>query len=558
MASNPLLSGKKSKIRLACTVVLLRDGPGRLEVLVLRRAQTAAFLGGAYVFPGGAVDDGDSDGRVLARMRGLSDSQCSAQLSTSRDALRFWATAVRECFEESGVLIARDTSGALLKPNRMAMLADARRALHAGTLTFADFLDHEGLFIHTDDFVYVDHWITPAGRPRRFDTRFFWARTPPEHRESADELETVELEWVAPTQALARADAGTIQLPFATRHMLRDLARWVTVTDALENARSRGPIETKRPVVAQGARGPIVFRNGDAAYAEIHWTDPEETASTTYDLVPSTPKRLDRFVTRVIAPNPSIMTGPGTNTYLVGGGELAVIDPGPAIDAHIDAVLAAGESRIRWILCTHSHRDHSPAATKLKSLTGAHIIGAAAPIDGRQDPTFYPDTLAMDGARYALGDVTLLALHTPGHASNHFCYLLENTGMLFSGDHVMQGSTVIINPPDGDMSAYLSSLGALLTRDVAIIAPGHGYLIGKPHEEIRRLIAHRQQRESLVLQALARVDKATVQELVLEVYADVPVERHGAAARSLLAHLLKLVADGVVREVDGVYALAPT
>ena len=556
MASNPPLSVEKARIRLACTVVLLRDGPGGLEVLALRRAQTAAFLGGAYVFPGGAVDDGDGTDRVLARIRGLSDSQCSAHLGVPEGALRFWATAVRECFEESGVLIARDASDALLTPDRMATLTEARHALHTGSLTFAQVLDRESLFIHTDDLVYVDHWITPAGRPRRFDTRFFWARTPPAQRESPDELEAVDLQWITPAQAIARADAGSIELPFATRHMLRDLRRCVTVDDALRDAMSRGPVETKRPVVAQGARGPVVFRNGDAAYAEVHWTDPEETTSTTYDLVPGIPKRLDRFVTRVIAPNPGIMTGPGTNTYLVGRGELAVIDPGPAIDSHVDAVLATGEGRIRWIFCTHTHIDHSPGAAKLRSLTGAQVIGAPAPVDGRQDPTFRPDTLAVSGARYAAGEITLLALHTPGHASNHFCYLLEDTGMLFSGDHVMQGSTVIINPPDGDMSAYLSSLAALLTRHVAIIAPGHGYLIGKPYDEIRRLIAHRQRRESRVLEALARAGEATVDELVPDVYADVPAERHAAAARSLLAHLLKLVADGAVREVAGVYALS--
>ena len=307
----------------------------------------------------------------------------AGRLGVDLGASRFWATAVRECFEEAGVLVARGASGAPLPQQRVAKLEDARRALHAGRVSLEAFLKREELFIHTDDLVYVDHWITPAGRPRRFDTRFFWARSPAGQGGTVDEVETVELQWLAPSQALQRAEAGNIELPFATRHMLRDLSRWATVDEALADARGRGPVETKRPVVAQGVRGQSTFRNGDAAHAEIRLSDPDETTLTTYDLLPGVPKRLDGFVTRVIAPNPSVMTGPGTNTYLVGESALAVIDPGPAIDAHIDAILQAGGGRIRWIMCTHTHSDHSPAAAKLKALTGAPVIGLAA-VDGRR------------------------------------------------------------------------------------------------------------------------------------------------------------------------------
>ena len=142
--------------------------------------------------------------------------------------------------------------------------------------------------------------------------------------------------------------------------------------------------------------------------------------------------------------------------------------------------MRAATGRIRWIFCTHTHVDHSPAAAKLKAITGAQVIGAPAPTEARQDATFLPDVVAEDGGVHAIGDVTLRALHTPGHASNHFCYLLEQTGMVFSGDHVMQGSTVIINPPDGDMRAYLRSLEALLDRNVAIIRPGTGISSASP------------------------------------------------------------------------------
>ena len=159
------------------------------------------------------------------------------------------------------------------------------------------------------------------------------------------------------------------------------------------------------------------------------------------------------------------------------------------------------------------------------------------------------------GQRVDLDGITLRAIHTPGHASNHLCYMLEQTKMLFTGDHVMQGSTVVINPPDGDMRAYLQSLERLLAEDIAIIAPGHGYLIGAPHKEVKRLIAHRLAREAKVVNALGKVGPATVDDLLPLVYDDVPARIHRVAARSLTAHLQKLVADGAVRAAGERYAL---
>ncbi len=546
---------KRVPIRLACTIVLMRDGSSGLEVLLLRRVASAAFLGGAYVFPGGAVDASDAHDEVLSRVRGLTRDEARVRLALeSDDALRHWVAAVRECFEESGVLVARDAAGSLIEADRMRALQPHRKALHAGTLSFAEFLRTEDLFVHAGDLAYADHWITPAGRPRRFDTRFFWARAPHGHEESADRVETVHAEWVAPGEALARGKSGAMEIAFATAHVLRDIARWQRVDDALAHVSSQPRIESTQPVIAQGSRGPVIFRRGDAAYEEVRWSDPEETTTTTYDLAPGVAKRLDAHVVRIVAPNPGVMTGPGTNTYLVGGDELAVIDPGPDIDTHVEAIVREGGGRIRWIFCTHTHGDHSPAAVKLKALTGAQVIGAQPAFPERQDATFAPDVTPVDGATYAIGNLVLEAVHTPGHASNHFCYRLRETGMLWSGDHVMQGSTVIINPPDGDMRAYVHSLDKLLARDIAIIAPGHGYLIGRPRDEIRRLIAHRMQREARVVDALAQRAPATVEDLVPTVYADVPADRHRAAARSLLAHLLKLVADGTVSEDRGRYS----
>jgi glyoxylase-like metal-dependent hydrolase (beta-lactamase superfamily II) len=331
---------------------------------------------------------------------------------------------------------------------------------------------------------------------------------------------------------------------------LRDLARFADPRAAFEHAKALPEIEENRACWAQGKDGPKIFRRADPPYFEIHWSDPEETGETTYDLLAGEPKRLDRWVTRIIAPNPGLMTGPGTNTYIVGD---AVIDPGPAIDSHIERLLSATRNRLRWILCTHTHLDHSPAAAALKAASGAQVLGRPAP-EG-QDASFRPDFVLENGQRVDLGEITLRAIHTPGHASNHLCYLLEQTKMLFTGDHVMQGSTVVINPPDGDMRAYLQSLERLLGEDIAIIAPGHGYLIGAPRKEIRRLIAHRMNRERKVVAALERLEHPSVDEMLPLVYDDVPERIHRVAARSLTAHLEKLVAEGAVRAEEGRYTL---
>jgi glyoxylase-like metal-dependent hydrolase (beta-lactamase superfamily II) len=219
----------------------------------------------------------------------------------------------------------------------------------------------------------------------------------------------------------------------------------------------------------------------------------------------------------------------------------------------VAAIVAAGRGRIRWILCTHTHRDHSPAAQAVRAATGARVVGLPPPAGDSHDQGFAPDWMPEHDERLQLADLTLRALRTPGHASNHLCYLLEGTRMLFTGDHVMQGSTVIINPPDGDMAAYLASLEAMLSLEIAIIAPGHGYLIGSPHREIRKLVEHRLRREARVVEAVRRHADATLAELVPVVYVDTPARLHGAAARSLLAHLRKLEADGRVEESAGRY-----
>lgn len=266
-------------------------------------------------------------------------------------------------------------------------------------------------------------------------------------------------------------------------------------------------------------------------------------------IIPGEVVQLNDMVRRVTAPNPGMMTGPGTNTYIVGQEALALIDPGPLSEPHLGVLLETVGRRLKWIFCTHTHLDHSPGAAALRQASGAQVLGYAPALDdGRQDPTFAPDRVLAHGDTVDCGEFRLRAVHTPGHASNHLCYLFDLKGLLFTGDHVMQGSTVVITPPDGDMIAYLKSLESLLALEgLQYFAPGHGHLIANPHDEARRLIAHRLKREQKVVAAFTTKNPATLDELVSIVYDDVPQRMHPVARRSLHAHLLKLEKEGRVQ-----------
>jgi glyoxylase-like metal-dependent hydrolase (beta-lactamase superfamily II)/8-oxo-dGTP pyrophosphatase MutT (NUDIX family) len=548
---------KKLQPRPAATLILLREGGAGPEIMMLQRSAQSAFLPGAYVFPGGALEIDDGGERAARRVQGLSDAQASARLGLPAGGLAYWIAAARECFEEAGILLATDAGGQAVPAARAAGLAHLRGPLNEGKLSFTEFLENEDLYVPAGEIAYYSHWITAAGRPRRFSTRFFVACAPRDQAGTHDASETVHSVWVSARDALERHGRGEFEVIFPTRSTLADLAPFAAPRAVLEHAAGLGDIEVDAAVWALDAEGSArLFRRADAPYHEIHWSDPGEKGDTCFELRPGVAKRLDPLVTRVIAPNPGAMTGPGTNTYLVGrdGSELAVIDPGPPIDSHVQAILAAGAGRIRWILTTHTHMDHSPAAAALKAATGAVVLGQPAPPFANQDRGFSVDRELKHGDRVVFGNVSLCAVHTPGHASNHLCYLLEETRMLFTGDHVMQGSTVVINPPDGSMQAYLQSLELLLGMDIAIIAPGHGYLIGAPHKEVKRLIAHRLAREAKVAAALARRGSATGEELVADVYDDVSPKLHPVALRSLTAHLQKLVAEGRARFDGGRYA----
>ena len=260
-------------------------------------------------------------------------------------------------------------------------------------------------------------------------------------------------------------------------------------------------------------------------------------------LEPGRVSRLSPFVRRIVAPNPGMMTGPGTNSYLVaaaGASGVAVIDPGPDDAGHLDAIADAGDGHIRWILVTHTHSDHSPGARGLQERTGAPTFGF-----GSRDG-FLADHEIGEGFALPTDDFSLRAVHTPGHASNHLCYLLEDDGLFFSGDHIMSGSTVVIAPPDGDMAAYLASLERLRQIDLRAIAPGHGELIADPTAKIDEYITHRLAREAAIASALAVRAAAggTIADLVSDVYVDVPEVLHPVARFSVWAHLRKLAGEG--------------
>ena len=252
-------------------------------------------------------------------------------------------------------------------------------------------------------------------------------------------------------------------------------------------------------------------------------------------------------IRRLLAPNPSMMTGPGTNTYLFGVSEIAVVDPGPEIDAHVDAIIEAAGAPVRWVLATHTHPDHSPGAMALAARTGAEVLGRPAPEHGPQDRSFRPARLLGDGDALETGEFTLEAVHTPGHASNHLCYRHVVTNWLVTGDQVIDGSTVVINPPDGDMSHYIESLRRLKAMNCDALLPGHGDRIEDPERAIERIIEHRLLRESKVLGAVRQHPGLRPRALVPYVYQDVSPHLFPLAERSLLAHLLKLEKDGSAR-----------
>ena len=261
------------------------------------------------------------------------------------------------------------------------------------------------------------------------------------------------------------------------------------------------------------------------------------------------------LVKKITAPNPGVFTGGGTNTYLVGREDLTLIDPGPNIKEHIDEIIRVGENKIKRILVTHTHTDHSPAALPISKVLNVPMYGRL--IDGEsswEDNTFIPDVILNDADIIKTDEYTLEVIHTPGHASNHLCFLIKELNCLITGDHIMDGSTVVIGPPDGNMADYLESLNKLFKYKIDCLAPGHGNFMYEPKKIIESIIRHRLSREAKVLRRLEDVGDIDLESLTAIVYDDVPEQLHPIAKFSLEAHLLKLLKEGVIKKDNNNFA----
>jgi glyoxylase-like metal-dependent hydrolase (beta-lactamase superfamily II)/8-oxo-dGTP pyrophosphatase MutT (NUDIX family) len=525
-------------------VLLLRDGSQGLEVLMTRRSMTASFAPGAYVFPGGGIDSADAAAHPHARRRPTQDDTRLTQA----------IAAIRESFEELGILLARHADG------RHADAADIT-ALNRDAPLAAQCAAH-GLTLAADEVYLLTHWITDRDLPRRFDVSFLVARMPGGQHPVADETEQFEPVWVRPADALERHRAGQFFIIFPTIRTLERLMTYARVDDVLAGCAHERPWFVSCPRAGFVAGREQRFMEHEAPFGELALTCPDGQRLHHLDWQHELAVPLLRNVQRLTCSNGGVMTGPGTNSYLVGDPDTGhvVIDPGPDDPEHQERLWRAAGGNIRYIVCSHSHPDHSPGARPLQALCERHgqrppILGLRSLPTARAASNFVPDRELTDGERVVLSGPehshTLRVIHTPGHAANHLCLVLEEDGLLFSGDHVLNGSTTVVDPPDGHMSDYLDSLDRLLevcaSDHIEFILPAHGYVLGNIDGEsydaadmIRRLKAHRLQREAKILAVMRALPEGSMQDWVERAYDDVPARMWPIAMRSLTAHVERI------------------
>ena len=533
--------------RPAATVLLLRDareGNGGIEVLMTRRSDQASFAPGAYVFPGGGIDALDADAATHAaadRRPTQSDLHLTQAIA-----------AIRESFEELGVLLARHADGRMAGATDIAAI-DRHQPLVAQCTA-------RGLRLAADSVFMLAHWITDRDLPRRFDVPFLVARMPEGQEPVADEAEQFEPVWVKPADALARHEAGQFFMIFPTIRTLQRLATFATTQAVFDALADEQPLWTSCPRAGTLASKEARYMEGDLPYGELALVCPDGQIVHPLDWQTERPVPLLRNVQRLTAPNPGVMTGPGTNSYLVGDpatGYIA-IDPGPADADHLDKLWRAAGGDIRMIVCTHSHADHAPGAAPLQALcvqagrARPPILGLPSAPTARAASAFTPDRPLQNHELLTLsgqapdGKIThtLQVIHTPGHAANHLCLLLVEDALLFSGDHILNGSTTVIDPPDGNMADYLDSLDRLdavcAEHGVEFILPAHGYVLGDALGAIAKLKAHRLAREAKVLAAMQALPGGSMDDWVRHAYDDVPPRMWPVAQRSLLAHVERI------------------
>ena len=527
----------------AATVLLLRDTPKGIEVLMTRRSATASFVPGAFVFPGGGIEAQDSRCHALARRR---PTQSDLHLTEA-------IAAIRESFEELGVLLARRRDGTPVQASDIATLErEAPFAAQCATL---------GLSLMTDEVFVLARWITDRDLPKRFDVPFLVARMPADQTPVADNSEQFEPVWVSPADALARHRDGKFFMIFPTIRTLEYLQGYADVQAVLDAcAVTEEPLFTSCPRTGLRAGREARYMEHEAPFGELALVCPDGQIVHPLDWQSEQPVPLLKNLQRLTAPNPGAMTGPGTNSYLVGDASTGyiVIDPGPADDAHLDKLWRAAGGDIRMIVCTHSHPDHSPGARPLQQRCSVPppILGLPSAATARTASHFVPDRAVADGELLALSPApgsdaeshTLQVLHIPGHAANHLCLVLIEDGLLFSGDHILNGSTTVVDPPDGNMSDYLDSLDRLAdvcrAQNLRFILPAHGYAMGGPQDEalaaIARLKQHRLKREARIMQAMQARPDGTPDDWLALAYDDVPQRMWPVARRSLLAHVERL------------------
>ena len=526
--------------RPAATVLLLRDGPQGPEVLMTRRSATASFAPGAYVFPGGGVDVLDAASHAQARRRpGQSDLHLTQAIA-----------AIRESFEELGVLLARRADGTPPTPQDVSALD--RKAAFAAQCASHD------LVLAADEVFVLAHWVTDRDLPRRFDVPFLVARMPPGQTPEADESEQFEPLWVRPADALERHAAGNFFIIFPTIRTLQRLQAFANVDAVLQAcAETEQPLWTSCPRAGYLGGKEARYMEHEHPYGELHLVSPDGQIVHHLDWQNDSPVALLRNVMRLTAPNPGAMTGPGTNSYLVGDpatGFIA-IDPGPADPQHLERLWRAAGGDIRMIVCTHSHADHSPGASPLQAMCARRpvILGLPSAPTARVNSAFTPERALADGELLCLVPAdgagvghTLRVVHTPGHAANHLCLVLLEDGLLFSGDHILNGSTTVVDPPDGDMTAYLDSLDLLAAacaeHGIEFILPAHGYVLGHAADAVALLKAHRLRREAKIVKVMQAQPDGTLDDWVALAYDDVPTRMWPVAKRSLLAHVQRIEA----------------
>lgn len=473
--------------RPASTLVLLRDSPAGLEVLLTTRPKHLRFMGGAAVFPGGATAPADADPRWAARSA-LAPSAASELMGDSDPgtALGWFICALRETFEEVGLLLADGPAAEVARDDA----EDAERFLAR--------CESLGLTLRTDQLIPAGRWVTPLGAPVRFDARFFVAEAPAGWIPDPDPREVDRCWWTTPAEALTALASGSLLMAPPTVEMLQRLGGCGSIAEV------RASLEDA-PV---GRQGNIIS------------------------------VRLSPLVHVVLAPNPGVMTGPGTNTYIVGQGPYCVIDPAVDDDEYLAAVRAAAPD-IESIVVTHRHPDHTGGVA---ALSAGHIPVLAY---GDEPITGVTPRAIDDGAILEVGRARLRVLHCPGHARDHLNLYMEGAASLFAGDNVLGEGTAVIAPPDGSMRDYLASLRRLRELHIDRIYPGHFRPLDGGTAVIDGYIRHREERRAAVVAALA-AGATMIEEVVAEVYRDTPAHLHPVAAYQVMAMLELLQEDGEV------------